>query len=121
MYFANSACVMAEKSERCHAMLLYNGHYHSINEMVKMSKLPLRAVGSFYQARGFLFKIADGFPRLPVRSYVESSTIHVVMSWGSMSGIRSSRNPPNKSPGALYMCRHGSICWFHAYIMCVPG
>ena len=18
-------------------------------------------------------------------------------------------------------CRHGSICWFHAYIMCVPG
>ena len=54
----------------------------------EISKLALRAVGSFYQARGLLFKIADGFPRLPLRSYLESYTIHVVMSWGSMSGIR---------------------------------
>ena len=86
----------------CHAaLLLCIGHYYSINEMVKISKPALRAVGGFYQARGFLFKFADGFPRLPLRSYLESNTRHVVMSWGSMSGIRSSRNPPNKSPGVL--------------------
>ena len=64
---------MAEKGERCHAMPVYIGHYHSINEMMKMPKLALQAVGSFYQARGFLFKIADGFPRLPLRSYLESN------------------------------------------------